>query len=377
MTEKKPLSLYVHIPFCIKKCLYCDFLSFPLKSQTQNIENYVNQLCREIEYKNSQYSGEEYRVISVFFGGGTPSSIDARYIEKILCKLRGVFSFDKDAEITIEVNPGTVDEDKLTTYYKAGINRLSFGLQSACDEELKTLGRIHNYDTFEKNFALARRVGFTNINVDLMSAIPNQTVASWEWNLNQIIRLNPEHISAYSLIVEEGTPFYDMELKLPSEEDERAMYAMTGDKLLTAGYEQYEISNYGKPGFECKHNIVYWKRGDYLGFGISAASLVGNLRISNVTSMEDYLLGQYEDTETKELLSLQEEMGEAMFLGLRMTEGVSEEAFVKRYGITITDQYPGVIEKYVRQGLLERRKGHIFLTKEGMNLANAVMCEFV
>ena len=210
-----------------------------------------------------------------------------------------------------------------------------------------------------------------------MSAIPNQTVASWEWNLNQVIGLNPEHISAYSLIVEEGTPFYDMELKLPSEEDERAMYAMTGDELLTAGYEQYEISNYGKPGFECKHNIVYWKRGDYLGFGLSAASLVGNLRISNVTSMEDYLLGQYEDTETKELLSLQEEMGEAMFLGLRMTEGVSEEAFVKRYGITITDQYPGVIEKYVRQGLLERRNGHIFLTKEGMNLANAVMCEFV
>lgn len=377
MTGKKPLSLYVHIPFCIKKCLYCDFLSFPLKSQTHNIENYVNQLCCEIEYKNSQYSDEEYRVISVFFGGGTPSSIDARYIEKILCKLRNVFSFDKDAEITIEVNPGTVDEDKLTTYYKAGINRLSFGLQSACDEELKTLGRIHNYDTFEKNYALARRVGFTNINVDLMSAIPNQTVASWEWNLNQIIRLNPEHISAYSLIVEEGTPFYDMELKLPSEEDERAMYAMTGDKLLTAGYKQYEISNYGKPGFECKHNIVYWKRGDYLGFGLSAASLVGNLRISNVTSMEDYLLGQYEDAETKELLSLQEEMGEAMFLGLRMTEGVSEEAFVKRYGITITDQYPGVIEKYVRQGLLERRNGHIFLTKEGMNLANAVMCEFV
>ncbi|MBR3684519.1 MAG: oxygen-independent coproporphyrinogen III oxidase [Lachnospiraceae bacterium] len=377
MTGKKPLSLYVHIPFCIKKCLYCDFLSFPLKSQTHNIENYVNQLCCEIEYKNSQYSSEEYRVISVFFGGGTPSSIDACYIEKILCKLRNVFPFDKDAEITIEVNPGTVDEDKLTTYYKAGINRLSFGLQSACDEELKTLGRIHNYDTFEKNYALARRVGFTNINVDLMSAIPNQTVASWEWNLNQIIRLNPEHISAYSLIVEEGTPFYDTELKLPSEEDERAMYAMTGDKLLTAGYEQYEISNYGKPGFECKHNIVYWKRGDYLGFGLSAASLVGNLRISNVTSMEDYLLGQYEDTETKELLSLQEEMGEAMFLGLRMTEGVSEEAFVKRYGITISDQYPGVIEKYVRQGLLERRNGHIFLTKEGMNLANAVMCEFV
>ena len=377
MTGKKPLSLYVHIPFCIKKCLYCDFLSFPLKSQTHNIENYVNQLCCEIEYKNSQYSSEEYRVISVFFGGGTPSSIDARYIEKILCKLRNVFPFDKDAEITIEVNPGTVDEDKLTTYYKAGINRLSFGLQSACDEELKTLGRIHNYDTFEKNYALARRVGFTNINVDLMSAIPNQTVASWEWNLNQVIGLNPEHISAYSLIVEEGTPFYDMELKLPSEEDERAMYAMTGDKLLTAGYEQYEISNYGKPGFQCKHNIVYWKRGDYLGFGLSAASLVGNLRISNVTSMEDYLLGQYEDTETKELLSLQEEMGEAMFLGLRMTEGVSEEAFVKRYGITITDQYPGVIEKYVRQGLLERRNGHIFLTKEGMNLANAVMCEFV
>lgn len=377
MTGKKPLSLYVHIPFCIKKCLYCDFLSFPLKSQTHNIENYVNQLCCEIEYKNSQYSDEEYRVISVFFGGGTPSSIDARYIEKILCKLRNIFSFDKDAEITIEVNPGTVDEDKLTTYYKAGINRLSFGLQSACDEELKTLGRIHNYDTFEKNYALARRVGFTNINVDLMSAIPNQTVASWEWNLNQIIRLNPEHISAYSLIVEEGTPFYDMELKLPSEEDERAMYAMTGDKLLTAGYKQYEISNYGKPGFVCKHNIVYWKRGDYLGFGLSAASLVGNLRISNVTSMEDYLLGQYEDAETKELLSLQEEMGEAMFLGLRMTEGVSEEAFVKRYGITISDQYPGVIEKYVRQGLLQRRNGHIFLTKEGMNLANAVMCEFV
>lgn len=377
MTEKNSLSLYVHIPFCVKKCLYCDFLSFPLETQAKNVENYVNQLCREIEFKSSQYSGEKYRVVSVFFGGGTPSSIDACYIEKILCKLRSVFAFNKDAEITIEVNPGTVDEDKLTTYYKAGINRLSFGLQSTCNEELKTLGRIHNYETFEKNYALARRVGFTNINVDLMSAIPNQTVTSWEWNLNQIIQLNPEHISAYSLIVEEGTPFYDMELKLPSEEDERAMYAMTANMLLKAGYTQYEISNYGKSGFECKHNIVYWKRGDYLGFGLSAASLVGNLRVSNVTNMEDYLLGQYEDTETKELLSLREEMGEAMFLGLRMTEGVSEEAFVKRYGITILDQYPGVIEKYVKQGLLERRNGHILLTKEGMNLANVVMCEFV
>ena len=377
MTEKNSLSLYVHIPFCVKKCLYCDFLSFPLETQAKNVENYVNQLCREIEFKNSQYSGEKYRVVSVFFGGGTPSSIDACYIEKILCKLKSVFSFNKDAEITIEVNPGTVDEDKLTTYYKAGINRLSFGLQSACNEELKTLGRIHNYETFEKNFALARNVGFTNINVDLMSAIPNQTVTSWEWNLNQIIQLNPEHISAYSLIVEEGTPFYDMELKLPSEEDERAMYAMTANMLLKAGYVQYEISNYGKSGFECKHNIVYWKRGDYLGFGLSAASLVGNLRVSNVTNMEDYLLGQYEDTETKELLSLREEMGEAMFLGLRMTEGVSEEAFVKRYGISMGDQYPGVIEKYVKQGLLERRNGHVFLTKGGMNLANVVMCEFV
>ena len=377
MTEKNSLSLYVHIPFCVKKCLYCDFLSFPLETQAKNVENYVNQLCREIEFKSSQYSGEKYRVVSVFFGGGTPSSIDACYIEKILCKLRSVFSFNKDAEITIEVNPGTVDEDKLTTYYKAGINRLSFGLQSTCNEELKTLGRIHNYETFEKNFALARNVGFTNINVDLMSAIPNQTVTSWEWNLNQIIQLNPEHISAYSLIVEEGTPFYDMELKLPSEEDERAMYAMTANMLLKAGYTQYEISNYAKRGFECKHNIVYWKRGDYLGFGLSAASLVGNLRVSNVTNMEDYLLGQYEDTETQELLSLREEMGETMFLGLRMTEGVSEEAFVKRYGITILDQYPGVIEKYVKQGLLERRNGHILLTKEGMNLANVVMCEFV
>ena len=252
--DKKRLGIYIHIPFCVQKCLYCDFLSFPSKEKERN--EYVNALLSEIEMKSA--SGEtpllqactEYLVDTIFIGGGTPSVLRAEQIERILCKLNQCFCIDENAEITIECNPGTVSKEDLLVYKSAGVNRLSFGLQSPEDEDLKTLGRIHTYDEFRNSFRWAREAGFGNINIDLISAIPNQDTNRFLNGLNKVIALNPEHISVYSLIVEEGTSFYEMELELPDEECEREIYHQTQKILAENGYLQYEISNYAKPGYE-------------------------------------------------------------------------------------------------------------------------------
>ena len=296
-TWKKELRLYVHVPFCVRKCYYCDFLSGP--SNQEGIDTYFEALYKEINsYKNR---GDDYRISSVFIGGGTPSCVDSGKIVRTLEELKNVFEFKKEAEITIEVNPGTVEMDsiadnKLLNYKKAGINRLSFGLQSTIDSELKLLGRIHTYAQFEDNYKLARNLGFNNINIDLMSALPGQNIKTWEEGLVKICKLEPEHISAYSLIIEEGTPFYEMygpegrmKDKLPSEEEEGEIYNLTREILLSAGYQRYEISNYAKQGYECSHNLAYWEVDNYLGLGLGAASLINNQRFHNTYKLEEYL----------------------------------------------------------------------------------------
>ena len=281
------LSLYLHIPFCVRKCLYCDFLSGPQSADVQ--EQYVEALCREIQETSPEY--REYQVVSVFIGGGTPSVLLPEQTIRIMETLKSCFTLTDTCEISMEMNPGTVTPEKMNAYRTCGINRISIGLQSANDGELKALGRIHTCADFLKAYEMAVEAGFTNINVDLMSAIPEQTLKSYQETLQKVLALQPQpvHISAYSLIVEEGTPFYEQELSLPDEETERRMYEITDDILRKAGYHRYEISNYAKAGKECVHNKVYWQRGNYLGLGIGSASLIQNVRFHNVTDISSYV----------------------------------------------------------------------------------------
>lgn len=364
---KKPLELYVHIPFCVRKCAYCDFLSAPASPEVQ--EAYVAQLLREIAASEELSEGCE--AVTVFFGGGTPGILRGEQLCSILKALQDRFSFRKDAEITVEVNPGTVDRDKLSQYREAGVNRISFGLQSADAQELELLGRIHTWGQFLESFQLAREAGFRNINVDLMSALPGQTAESVERTLGRVLELSPEHISAYSLILEEGTPFYERygghpEL-LPSEEEERQMYYGIRNRLCACGYEHYEISNYAKPGFACRHNLGYWERVDYKGYGTGAASLLDNVRYTNQTKLSEYLKGNFEGTE--ESLTEQAAREEYFFLGLRKMEGVEPG--------TYREHYKEQIKKLQDQQLLEEKDGRIRLTERGIDVSNYVMAQFL
>lgn len=366
-TEKKPLEIYVHIPFCIRKCAYCDFLSAPAAREVQKA--YVEQLLREI--KTSEKLSEVYEVVTVFFGGGTPSILKGEQLCCILEALQNHFPFREDAEITVEANPGTVDQDKLLKYQEAGVNRISFGLQSADNEELKLLGRIHTWEQFLESFQTAREAGFQNINVDLMSALPGQTLNSVCRTLDLVLALSPEHISAYSLMLEEGTPFYERYKEhpeyLPSEEEERQMYYRIRDRLCTCGYNHYEISNYAKPGYVCRHNLGYWERRDYKGYGTGAASLLGNVRYTNQAELSEYLKGDFAGT--KEVLTEQAVREEYFFLGLRKMEGVEPG----KYG----EYYREQIQKLQMQKLLEEEDGRIRLTRRGIDLSNYVMAQFL
>lgn len=385
-TNQKPLSIYIHIPFCVRKCLYCDFLSAPAGEQEQ--EQYLRALLEEIGREAAAY--EQYEVQTVFIGGGTPSLFSENWIEQILKTVYDCFHIAKEPEITMEVNPGTVTRVKLEGYKKAGVNRLSIGLQSAQEEELKLLGRVHTAKDFLVTYDNAIKSGFNNINIDLMSAIPGQSLESYQDTLNQVLSLKPAptHISAYSLIIEEGTPFYEQkaQLQLPDEETDRILYKITNDILKRNGYHRYEISNYAKEGYECRHNKVYWLRGDYIGFGIGAASLVQNVRWSNIGDVEAYSKSQNESLNIKEqvdTLSLEEQMEEYMFLGLRLIEGISEENFYQTFGRKLREVYPGIVERLEKQGLLICRKekegetGRIALSEFGLDVSNIVMAEFL
>ena len=423
--EKEDLScleLYIHIPFCVRKCAYCDFLSFP--SGEEERERYVERLTEEIEEAGAVSEG--YVATAIFFGGGTPSVLTPNQTERILNAVKKSFYVAEDAEITTEVNPGTADREKLEAWRQAGINRLSFGLQSTENRELQYLGRIHTMEDFLESYRVAREAGFENINIDLMSALPGQTVSSWEKTLRTVVSLQPEHISAYSLIIEEGTPFCQLfgedgdaaeEKKrrqslgipeLPDEDAERRMYYDTERILGEAGYHRYEISNYAKPGYECRHNKGYWTGTEYLGLGLGASSYINIRRekgeaakisasgkesgdrrqlerSSNVRDFKTYLSLTRDDfragrqIEERALLTNQAMMEEFMFL--RLTEGISEMEFFRRFSCTLETVYGDVLQELAGQELMERyeREGAAFwrLTKRGIDVSNCVLAEFL
>lgn len=394
-------GIYIHIPFCVQKCLYCDFVSGC--GTKDEMKLYQKALLNEIE---STVIPET--VDSVFFGGGTPSVYPVEYIDEILelLKQKGVYDeFDSesvrsasasdiacnikktDIEITMEVNPGTINRDKLEYYRGIGINRLSIGLQSANDIELKILGRIHDYEQFLESYQNAREAGFANINIDLMSAIPKQTISSYQDTLLKVLALKPEHISAYSLIVEEGTPFYEKyrnggsnECDLPDEDSEREMYYLTKKELERHGYYRYEISNYAKAGYECKHNMKYWSRDNYYGFGAAASSLVDNIRYTNVKNRDEYRKANGDISIIREEileLSRNEQMEEFMFLGLRKAKGILLTEFEQNFNLRMQCIYGEKIEKLKVNGLLKQEGNRLFLTDHGIDISNMVLAEFL
>lgn len=401
----KQLELYVHIPFCVRKCAYCDFLSFASDEKTQL--EYAESLIKEICFWAPAM--QEYAVSTIFIGGGTPSWLDEDKMVEILDAIYRNFHVLADAEVSMECNPGTVTLAKLKKYRSAGVNRLSIGLQSADNEELKLLGRIHTFEQFLRTYEMARSAGFANINVDLISGIPYQTAEKFLCSLKRVVQLRPNHISAYSLIVEPETPFYEAYQKdlekqeagqqpesLPTEEEVYRIIKLTQQFLKEAGYEQYEISNFAHPGFACRHNIGYWTRENYLGLGLGAASLIENVRYSNVTDLWEYIrqtqMLQWKSFQTEEFmqaiyadnlhtavdcLSRKAQMEEFMFLGLRMKCGVERAAFQEKFGIPIEGIYYKPLEQLKADGFLEIKEGNIRLTERGEELSNYVLAQFL
>ena len=431
MTNNKTISFYFHIPFCVRKCHYCDFLSAPADDETKNA--YMQALLTELEESREEY--DTYLVTSIFFGGGTPSVVDPVWIEKIISYIMEHFRISDNIEITIEVNPGTADENKLRSYRHIGVNRLSIGLQSANNTHLRTLGRIHTFEQFLDTYRMVSECGFDNVNVDIMGALPGQTFDDYRETIKKVVHLNPapKHISLYSLILEENTLFWkwyengkllpadeandrigtiekineDQIYVLPDEDMERTMYA-EGNKLLKEyGYEHYEISNYAQKGFECRHNVGYWTRQNYVGFGIGAASLVENKRFQNTMDLQRYLsfflgknnarndLEQADESkkecfesgkngirsirEEVQVLSVREQMEEFMFLGLRMMEGVSKRRFLDLFGVPVEEVYGETIRRFDEEGLLvaEENSDKIYLTEKGIDLDNYVSAGFL
>lgn len=394
----KYVSLYVHIPFCAVKCKYCDFLSFDGESYGTMLR-YVDSLCQEI--KLYAPIADDYIVRSVFIGGGTPSILDESLIINIMAFIRKTFTLDRDAEITIEANPGTLRHQKLNGYKTAGINRISIGLQSADDDMLKKMGRLHNYDQFVASYNAARRAGFDNINIDVMSGLPGQTIHTFVDTLSKVIDYQPEHISVYSLSIEPGTPFAnDPEIleSLPPDMIDRRMYEITKKLLAAHGYDRYEISNYAKSGYECKHNMVYWTGGDYIGFGIGASSYFQGKRFNNMIDIFNYI-DIMEDTAEKFVsydnmeklynettskirqnvtpVYIDSRMEEFMFLGLRMMCGVSRSEFEERFNKDIYEVYGPVLNNYIGQGFMAAVGDRIILTDAGIDVSNVILADFI
>lgn len=383
--KKRNLELYLHIPFCVRKCNYCDFFSASGTPKEQ--ADYVSAMIQEIQ-SYQELSGE-YEVQTIFLGGGTPSLLTPEQIEQIFNAIYHTFSVNENAEITMEMNPGTVDIEKLHAMKAAGVNRLSIGLQSAQNEELKMLGRIHTFEEFLESWKLIEQAGFKNRNIDLMSALPGQTIESYEDTLSKVLALEPEHISAYSLILEEGTVFYDWyekgkldrgAWKLPSEEEEYAMGELTILRLAEAGMHRYEISNYAKPGKECRHNLGYWDRTEYLGIGAGSSSLIKGERFDHIRDRKAYI-EKIRNGESilidREILSVESQMEEFMYLGLRKVEGVSRTDFQNYFGKNVNDVYGKILDKLEEEQLLEFSGDRIRLTHRGMDVSNCVLAEFL
>lgn len=376
----KELGIYIHIPFCKSKCSYCDFTSFANKEKM--VEKYIKCLKKEIE-ENKE---DNCIVDTIYIGGGTPSFVDSKYIKEIIETIKSKFEIEKEAEITIEVNPGTVNEQKLNDYIKVGINRISIGLQSTNNKILKQIGRIHTYEEFLNTYNLVRKVRFKNINVDLMLALPNQTLEELEESVEKVIKLNPEHISVYSLILEEGTKMEELvnnkKVELPSDELERKMYWNIKTKLEQNGYIHYEISNFSKKGFESKHNMNCWNQKEYLGFGLAAHSYINNERFCNTNNIEEYIKN-VENNNVKsniqicEIQNEEEKKKEYMLLGLRKIEGVNIGEFKNKFVDNPIYLYRKELEKLVNEDLIEIDLNNIKLTNKGLDLANLVWEEFV
>lgn len=411
-----PVSLYLHLPFCVRKCRYCDFLSGPYDAAVRR--RYLRALETEIRLSAETFGNGSLSADTVFLGGGTPSLLDADELAHLVAVLSESFRILPGAEITMECNPGTVDREKLLAFREAGINRLSIGVQSFRDEELKLLGRIHTAEEARQCVLDARWAGFDNISLDLISALPGQSIGQWMESLREAAALAPEHISAYSLILEDGTPLKEAALqgklpRLPDEDEDRKMYHETRSFLAEHGYHRYEISNYAKKGFESRHNSGYWTGHPYLGLGIGAASFYAGCRWSHTRSMTSYLQAlesagasagasaksdgeslssaekatghrcqEYAEVlesiyEEKEILSERDRMAEFMFLGLRRMQGVSEAEFLRRFGRTMEEVYGPVLKRYQELHMLQREGGRIFLTERGIDVSNAVMADFL
>ncbi len=386
----KNIGIYIHIPFCKQKCIYCDFISFAGQEKIQ--KRYINALKKEIEnWKTTNFKAmplQEVNIDTIYIGGGTPSYIDSKCIKEVLDLLTGKNIKEKDKEITIEVNPGTITEKKLKEYKDAGINRISIGLQSSHDRLLKQIGRIHNYEDFLENYNMARNQGFKNINVDLMIGLPNQTIEDIHQTLEQLINLKPapEHISVYSLIVEENTiieqKINNGELKLPEEELERNMYWYVKDFLELNGYKHYEISNFAKEGAESKHNLNCWDQKQYRGFGLAAHSYINNTRFCNISNLEEYIQnienGDFEkNIIIQEKQNKEDEMKEYMLLGLRKIKGVSIKNFKNKFNENPIILFIKQLEKLTEDNLIAIDGDTIKLTNKGLDLANLVWEEFV
>ena len=374
------LGLYIHIPFCVSKCKYCDFNSFKLNLNDKI--KYLNALNKEMELYKEEIKGKS--IDSIFIGGGTPSILTKEEIAILFENIKNNFKIKENAEITMECNPGTLTLEKLKVMKECGVNRLSMGLQAVQNHHLKYIGRIHTFEEFEKNYYEAKKVGFENINIDLMYALPNQTKEDWKESLEKVVSLNPTHISAYSLILEENTELFNMyerkEFKLLDEDTDIEMYEYTINYLKSNGYNQYEISNYAKENFECKHNILYWKCEEYVGLGVSASGYLNEIRYNNVCELERYeeiILDGKKPIEWEENVSIKDKIEETIFLGLRMNEGVRIDDFKEKYDFDFNKEYKNEIEKLSKLKLIEINGGKMRLTQKGKEISNSVFVEFI
>ena len=371
------LGLYIHIPFCVQKCKYCDFNSYKM------IVNEKDRFLSDLKKEMALYKNKDRKINSIFFGGGTPSILNNNDMQFIMDEIKENFSIDEDAEISMECNPGTLTEDKLKFMRSIGVNRLSIGLQAVQENLLRYIGRIHNYEQFEKNYLEARKVGFKNINIDLMYNLPHQTFEDWKETLHKIVSLNPEHISAYSLILEEGTKLYDMYMKkefdLGDEDEDIKMYEYAINYLKENGYNQYEISNYAKVGYECKHNILYWECKNYIGLGPGASGYINNVRYNNVQSLDDYhekLLQNQKPIDFFETLTQKDEIEEKIIMGLRMNEGIIFKDF-EEFEINFEEKYKEQIAKHLNLELIEMTQGGIKFTQKGREISNNIFLDYI
>ena len=389
------LGLYVHIPFCVKKCKYCDFNSYKMDIDSKKryiedlkieMELYSNKLYKDNKYKNKECCSlnKNDKITSIFVGGGTPSILTSDEIREVFISIKEMFDIDENAEITIECNPGTLTLEKLKTMKEIGINRLSIGLQAIQEKHLNFIGRIHTYEEFEKNYKDALSVGFKNINIDLMYSLPNQTLCDWKETLEKVVHLNPTHISAYSLILEEGTELYNMyesnKFELIDENVDIDMYEYTINYLKSKGYNQYEISNYSKEGYNCEHNILYWECEHYIGIGAGASGYINENRYNNVESLEDYhlsLVKREKPIQENEILSKKDMIEEKIFMGLRMNKGIKFEDFKKKFGIDFREKYNKQIEMLLARKLINQSFEGIQLTQKGREISNSVFIEFM